>query len=191
MAGVSRAAGRMDSTVRALEGVSGTDHLTGLPNRRRAEGRLAEEAARAARGGGLITLGVADVNRFKGINDACGHQAGDACPRHVARVMRDNMREGDWVARWAGDEFLGVLHDASAFAPAEAVLRRIATALRESPARPPGGGELTLGVTVGAVRYPGGADAGDPEPDLEGLFARADAAMYEAKRGGRARVLAV
>ncbi len=188
MADISYAAERMDSTVRRLEGVSGTDHLTGLPNRRRAEERLAEEAARVARGGGLLTLGVADVNRFKGINDAFGHQAGDTCLRHVADVMRRNVREGDWVARWAGDEFLLVLHDVSAFAPTEAVLRRIAAALREIPVELPGGGELTLGITVGAVRYPGGAGAG---ADLESLFAKADAAMYEAKREGRAWVLAV
>lgn len=58
MADVRYAAERMDSTVRSLEELSGTDHLTGLPNRRRGEGRLAQQAARAERGNGLITLGV-------------------------------------------------------------------------------------------------------------------------------------
>lgn len=188
MADVRYAVERMDATVRSLEGISGTDHLTGLPNRRRAEERLTEEAARVSRSSGLLTLGVVDVNRFKRINDSYGHQAGDACLRHVSMVMRRNVREGDWIARWAGDEFLLVMHDASAFAQTEAVLQRIVKALRQSPARLPGGAELTLSVTVGAVRYAGGTD---PRADLEGLFAKADAAMYEAKREGRAWVLAV
>ncbi len=184
MADVRYAAENMDSTVRSLEGLSDTDHLTGLPNRRRGDERLAEEAARAERGGGLITLGVVDVNRFKSINDTHGHQAGDVCIRHVAGVIARNVREGDWLARWGGDEFLLVLHDASAFASTEAVLQRITQDLKESPVRLPQGQELTLSITVGAVRWSGGAD-------LETLFARADEAMYEAKREGRAWVLSV
>lgn len=184
MADVRYAAEHMDSTVRSLEELSGTDHLTGLPNRRQGEGRLAQQTARAERSNGLITLGVVDVNRFKSINDTHGHQAGDVCIRHVAKVISRNVREGDWLARWGGDEFLLVLHDASAFAPTEAVLQRITRDLKASPAKLPEGQELTLSVTVGAVRYSGGAD-------LETLFARADEAMYEAKREGRAWVLDV
>ena len=124
------------------------------------------------------------MNRFKSINDTHGHQAGDVCIRHVAKVLSRNVREGDWLARWGGDEFLLVLHDASTFAPTQAVLQRITRDLNASPAKLPEGRELTLSVTVGAVRYSGGADLG-------ALFARADEAMYKAKREGRAWVLDV
>jgi len=183
MAGVRHTVEHLDSTVRSLEGLSGSDHLTGLPNRRAGEERLAEDFARARRGGGMLTLALADVNGFKTINDAHGHQAGDVCIRHVAQVMRHNVREGDWLARWGGDEFVLALWDASVFASPEAVLGRINNALRKSPARLPRGEELVLSVSVGARRYAG-------EDDVRELLAKADAAMYEAKREGRAWVLA-
>ena len=183
MAGVRRAIEHLDSTITSLEGLSGSDPLTGLPNRRQGEERLAEDFGRARRGGGMLTLALADVNSFKTINDAHGHQAGDACIRHVAQAMRGNVREGDWLARGGGDEFVLALWDASVFASPEAVLGRFNRTLRESPARLPGGEELVLSVSVGGCRYAG-------EEDVRELLAKADAAMYEAKREGRAWVLA-
>ena len=183
MAGVQRTVEHLDSTITSLEGLSGSDHLTGLPNRRAGEERLDADFARARRGGGMLTLALADVNRFKTINDTHGHQAGDACIRHVAQVMRSNVREGDWLARWGGDEFVLALWDASVFASPETMLGRINRALRGSPARLAGGEELVLSVSVGGCRYAG-------EEDVRELLAKADAAMYEAKREGRAWVLA-
>ena len=183
MAGVRRAVEHLDSTITSLEGLSGSDPLTGLPNRRAGEERLAEDFGRARRGGGMLTLALADVNRFKTINDTHGHQVGDACIRHVADVVRGNVREGDWLARWGGDEFVLALWDSSVFASPGAVLGRINNALRDSPARLPGGEELVLSVSVGGCRYAG-------EDDVRELLAKADAAMYEAKREGRAWVLA-
>jgi diguanylate cyclase (GGDEF)-like protein len=182
MADVQHALDHLDSTIRSLEGLSGTDHLTGLPNRRGGEERLAEDHARAKRGGAILTVAVVDVNRFKSINDTYGHQAGDVCLRHVARMIRRNVREGDWMARWGGDEFIISLWDASVFASPETVLGRINAGLRRSPVRLPGGEELVLSISVGAHRYAG-------EKDIRELLAKADAAMYEAKREGRAWVL--
>jgi len=183
MADVQHAVEHLDTTIRSLEGLSGTDHLTGLPNRREGEERLAEDLARAKRGRAILTVAVVDVNRFKAINDTHGHQAGDVCIRHVAWVIQRNIREGDWLARWGGDEFVLALWDASVFASPEAVLRRISRSLKESPVRLPLGEELVLSISVGAHRYAG-------EDDIRELLARADAAMYEAKREGRAWVLA-
>ena len=183
MAGVRRAVEHLDSTITSLEGLSGSDPLTGLPNRRAGEERLADDFGRARRGRGTLTLALADVNRFKTINDTHGHQAGDACIRHVADVVRGNVREGDWLARWGGDEFVLALWDSSVFASPGAVLGRINNALRDSPARLPGGEEMVLSVSVGGCRYAG-------EDDVRELLAKADAAMYEAKREGRAWVLA-
>jgi len=176
MADVQHAVDHLDTRIRSLEGLSGTDHLTGLPNRREGEVRLGTDLARAKRGGTFLTVAVVDVNNFKAINDTHGHQAGDVCLRHVARVIRRNVREGDWLCRWGGDEFILALWDDSVFASPEAVLGRINVDLRRSLVRLPGGGELMLSISVGAHRYAG-------EDDLRELLAKADAAMYEAKRG--------
>jgi diguanylate cyclase (GGDEF)-like protein len=184
MANVQHALDHLDSTILSLEGLSGTDHLTGLPNRRGGEERLAEDLARAKRGGAILTVAVVDVDNFKSINDTYGHQAGDVCLCHVARVIRRNVREGDWLARWGGDEFIISLWDASVFASPEAVLGRISRGLKESPMRLPLGEELVLSISVGAQRYAG-------ENDIRELLAKADAAMYEAKREGRAWVFAI
>jgi diguanylate cyclase (GGDEF)-like protein len=131
----------------------------------------------------ILTVAVVDVDNFKAINDTHGHQAGDACLRHVALVIGRNVREGDWLCRWGGDEFVLALWDASVFASPEAVLGRIYAGLRRSPVRLPGGEDLLLSISVGAHRYAG-------EDDIRELLAKADAAMYEAKREGRAWVLA-
>jgi diguanylate cyclase (GGDEF)-like protein len=125
---------------------------------------------------------VVDLDNFKAINDTHGHPAGDVCLRHVARVIRGNVREGDWLARWGGDEFVLSLWDASVFASPDAVLGRINAGLRRSPVSLPGGEELVLSISVGAHRYAG-------EDDIRELLAKADVAMYEAKREGRAWVL--
>ena len=183
MADARQAIEYLDSTIRSLEGLSGTDHLTGLPNRRSGEERLAEDLARAKRGGAVLTVAVVDVDSFKTINDTHGHHAGDLCIRHVADVMGRGVREGDWLARWGGDEFVLALWDASLFASPEAALGRISTELRRSPVRLSGGEQLVLSISVGAQRYAG-------EDDFREILAKADAAMYQAKREGRAWVLA-
>jgi predicted signal transduction protein with EAL and GGDEF domain len=106
MADVRYAVEHLDSSIRSLEGLSGTDHLTGLPNRREGEGRLANDIARTRRGVGRLTVAVVDLDGFKTINDTHGHHAGDICIRHVADVIGRSVREGDWLARWGGDEFV-------------------------------------------------------------------------------------
>jgi diguanylate cyclase (GGDEF)-like protein len=183
MADVRYAVEHLDSSIRSLEGLSGTDHLTGLPNRREGEARMTADMSRARRGGGQLTSAVVDLDGFKAINDTHGHHAGDICIRHVADVIGRSVREGDWLARWGGDEFVLALWEDSVFASPETVLGRINADLRRSPVRLPGGEELVLSISVGAHRYAG-------EDDLRELLAKADAAMYQAKREGRAWVLA-
>src|SRR5918999_5606808 len=84
MADVQYAIDNLDSTIRSLEGLSGTDPLTGFYNRREAEKRLEGDVARAKRSGSVLTVCVVDVNQFKEVNDKYGHQAGDVCIRHLA-----------------------------------------------------------------------------------------------------------
>ena len=183
MADVRYAVEHLDSSIRSLEGLSGTDHLTGLPNRREGEARMSADMSRARRGGGHLTLAVVDLDGFKTINDTHGHHAGDTCIRHVADVIGRNVREGDWLARWGGDEFVLALWEDSVFTSPETVLERINADLRRSAVRLPGGEEMVLGISVGARRYAG-------EDDLRKFLMKADAAMYQAKREGRAWVLA-
>jgi diguanylate cyclase (GGDEF)-like protein len=182
MADVQYAVNNLEETVRSLEALSATDHLTGLLNRRQAEKLLADEASRVRRAAETLTLCVVDVNNFKYINDTYGHQAGDACIKHVAEVIRRNIRRSDWLARWGGDEFVVGLREANPFAQTETILQRIVRDLKDSPLRMPQGEELTLTATVGASRYSG-------EADLRELLAKADEAMYEAKREGRPWIL--
>jgi diguanylate cyclase (GGDEF)-like protein len=182
MADVQYALNELDTTIRSLEGLSGTDPLTGLLNRRAGEKRLAEDAARVRRGRSTLTIGVMDVNNFKSINDTYGHEVGDGCIRHVAEVIGRNIRESDWLARWGGDEFVLALHDASAFAATELVLQRIVSDLKDSPVGLPQGEQLVLRITIGAHRYSG-------EADLRELVAKADEALYEAKREERPWIL--
>lgn len=172
----------LDTTICSLEGLSITDPLTGLLNRREVEKRLAEDAARIRRSGNTLTLAMVDVNDFKSINDSYGHQAGDVCIRHVAEVIRRNIRQSDWLARWGGDEFIIAMYDASPFAATELVLQRIVSDLKDSPLRMPEGEELVLSITIGASRYSG-------EADLRELLSKADEVMYEAKREDRPWIL--
>jgi len=140
------------------------DELTRLGNRRRVESGLRE----LDRGDAVILF---DLDHFKELNDAQGHAAGDAALRAFAAHLRRTLREEDWAARYGGDEFLAVLHGAAE--DAHHIIERLTETWRETD--PPT--TFTAGV---ALHW-------DGEAPTETL-ARADRALYEAKRGGRDRV---
>ena len=179
MADVQYAVERLDAVMRSLGELAAQDHLTGAYNRRVAEGRLAEDIARAQRGGGTLTLALLDLDQFKPVNDEHGHHAGDACLIHFAEVLRRNVREGDWIARWGGDEFLvSVWHAEEEGPSAEGVLERVAKVLRENPVVLPNGEEAFLTFSGGVVRW-------QPGDASERLLSKADEALYRAKvKGG-------
>ena len=183
MADVQFALERLDGAIRSLGELPAEDRLTGAYNRRGAEERLAEDVAWARRGRGAFTLAAIDLDQLKAINDRFGHRAGDACLRHLAEVIRRNVREGDWVARWGGDEFVVGLWGAEG-PSARAVLERICEALRESPARLPNGEEVHLTVSGGVCRCLEGCD-------VRRLFSMVEEALYRAKREGRNRLVYV
>jgi diguanylate cyclase (GGDEF)-like protein len=154
-----------------------TDALTGLDNRLVFERTLAGEIERCARYGGRgFALLLLDIDHFKIVNDEFGHPAGDAVLKRLAQVLERESRSSDLLARWGGEEFVVLLPGTSLQEAGELAgrLRRgVAAAQLPVP--------VTLTVSIGVTAYrPGDAP--------EALLARADRALYAAKRLGRNRV---
>jgi diguanylate cyclase (GGDEF)-like protein len=179
MADVQYVLERLDEVIRSLEEASTKDHLTGVYNRRAGEQRLGSDLGRVARGQGTLTVAVIDLDRFKPINDRYGHQAGDAYLQHFAHTCMRNIRKGDWLARWGGDEFvLALWEDKGEPMTAKAVLDRIARNLDENPVWLGQGDMINLTFSAGVYRC---RDSEDAEQGVSGILALADEALYEAK----------
>jgi diguanylate cyclase (GGDEF)-like protein len=177
MADVQYTIERLDKAVLSLGELAIRDHLTGTYNRRAAEERLAEDVKRAERGGGVLSLMLLDLDQLKPINDAHGHGAGDACVVHFAEVLGHNLRAGDWIARWGGDEFVVGMWNTQEGQQTQRVLERIVEDLRESAVVLPDGEKTHLTFSGGACRW-------RPGDDVRGLVSRADEALYRAKAEG-------
>ena len=158
--------GRIDE----LEKLADSDTLTPLPNRRFFLRELERVAKQVARYGTPAALLFVDVDGLKVINDAHGHGVGDDALIHVARLLREQVRGGDIVARIGGDEF-GLLLDRAD----ESTAREKAAALCAMVARSPTPGGVTVTISIGIAALTG-------EDDHHTLLARADGAMYAAKR---------
>jgi len=155
------------------------DPLTGLLNRRSLSDRVAQltDQARVMGDGTSLALVTGDIDHFKQVNDTHGHQRGDDVLRDVAYLIRKTVRRFELVYRMGGEEFL-VLLPGHNLAEAGHVAERIRSAVEQGR---PGGVDITM--SLGAVEF--GADVND----LDSLLARADAALYTAKREGRNRVV--
>lgn len=171
----------LDQAIQQLNEVATRDGLTGLSNRRHMNARLDTEMQRMVRSRRAFSLLILDIDCFKRINDHHGHQVGDtvlvAFGQHILAVFGDP----DAACRWGGEEFLVLMPETSA-AQAHDVVRRLQVGLNiELP-------DIDHGRRA-EVTFSGGiAQAGPGEP-LAALIARADAALYQAKRDGRNRVL--
>lgn len=171
--GLVVAASDISSLVRAraeLHHLASHDDLTGLPNRTHLRERLAVILGQGAHG---HTLLFGDVDALKPINDRYGHRAGDAVLAQVAARLRSITREGDFVARVSGDEFVMLVPTTEPRIIAD-VRRRIDRALEE-PVQLPDGTRLTVTMSTGAATT-------EVTVDADELLAAADAAMYIAKR---------
>ena len=157
-----------------------TDELTDLANRRRFMEALHYEVARCNRFGTVVSLVLFDLDRFKRINDHCGHQVGDAVLRGTAHVIRERVRETDLAARIGGEEFAVIL----AGTDLEGALA-FADDLRN---------DIAEHVKVERVDWPVtasfGVAASYDECAVDDLIASADRALYRAKAGGRNTVRA-
>ena len=166
---------------RIVERQALVDELTGLANRRQAERVLDAELTRAQRFGTAVSVALVDLDGFKGVNDVYGHQAGDAVLRELATVLVAGLRQFDLAARWGGEEFLVVLPGTDAAGAVRVADRlRAAVATRAMPTA--GGAVLHVTASFGVASFP-------PAGSREELVAAADAALYEAKRSGKNRVV--
>ncbi|MBO1752746.1 diguanylate cyclase [Actinotalea sp. BY-33] len=159
------------------------DAMTGLHNRRHLDGALADLAVDLGAGAEPASVIMLDADHFKQVNDEHGHAVGDRLLAEIARVMADTVRPGETVARYGGEEFVVVLPATGAqeaWRRAEELRRRCARV--EVPVR--GGGRLGVTVSAGVTT----SDQG--RTSASALLDAADAALYEAKRQGRARTCA-
>jgi two-component system, cell cycle response regulator len=164
---------------RALEIQARTDALTGVLNRGAILLELEREAVRAAREGRPLGLGMLDIDRFKLVNDAHGHVAGDSVLREVVRRAVSVLRSYDRFGRFGGEEFLLIVPGAGD-AELREILDRVHGAVRATPVAVDGA-ELAVTVSLGGVARRGESS--------DGLIALADSALYAAKRQGRDRVV--
>ena len=169
---------RLREKTEELERLSITDGLTGLLNRRRLMEELADEVKRSQRLEHTFALLMVDVDHFKKYNDSFGHLAGDEVLVSVAKTLKEQTREVDFVARYGGEEFLVILPEGD-LDEGTRVAERIRGAVGETKFQ---GRRLT--VSIGVAEFPGHSETPD------GMIAAADSALYDAKYGGRDRVVA-
>ncbi|HET7826535.1 MAG TPA: diguanylate cyclase [Anaeromyxobacter sp.] len=173
---------RLSQSQTALRELAQTDPLTGLANLRAFRARIEDEVKRARRYGTPLTAVMADMDHLKPVNDTLGHAAGDRAIAAVAAVIRGELRETDFGARYGGDEFVLLLPHTTADEGrvlAERICARLKeTALEISDRR------ISIGASFGVACLP----EDGPDGAADALVRAADDALYRAKRGGRGRV---
>lgn len=159
-----------------------TDVLTGVRNRRYLETRLLDEFAHAARHRRPLCLLMLDIDHFKQINDTHGHPVGDLVLRALAAEFMRQVRAEDVLVRYGGEEFMIVARELTS-KQGRKFGERLRARVAATPVALPGGAQISMTVSVGLATLRPGQDA-----DPAALIARADAALYRAKQGGRNRV---
>ncbi len=168
-----------DYHVGVYQRVASTDFLTGLLNRRAFLENALRLCARQAERGQPVTLMMFDLDHFKSINDRFGHAVGDEALRLFAEVIRNSMRGSDIIGRLGGEEFAAIVPETAG--AAAAIAERVRANFESA-------GADNAGNTVGATVSIGAATAADVVTNIDALIARADAALYRAKSGGRNRL---
>ncbi|GAB3541578.1 biofilm regulation diguanylate cyclase SiaD [Noviherbaspirillum agri] len=179
---IARISDRYQSMMRdlneALKSASTTDALTNIGNRRMLMDALKAETARAERLGRPLTIALADVDRFKTVNDAYGHETGDKALIAIANAIKGSMRDYDICGRWGGEEFMIVMPEVRDVEGA-VVIERIRGAISTMDIRM-GDVPLHLSASFGIAQH-------RPGESISDTVNRADAALYIAKHSGRNR----
>ena len=158
--------------------IASHDHLTGLPNRRLFAEMSAKHLSLAKRSRKHYAALVVDLDRFKTINDSLGHRVGDLLLQAVATRLLGCLREADVIARFGGDEFVALVTEVETVNDVAAIAAKMVEVVGQ-PCRNLDGHDLEVRPSIGIALYP------QDGQDVETLLKHADAAMYEAKRGGR------
>jgi diguanylate cyclase (GGDEF)-like protein len=169
----------LEEANRRLAEMSLTDELTGLPNRRGFLEAAGLELHHAERNDRSLAIVLADVDRFKTINDTHGHATGDEVLREVAILLREALREQDLVARWGGEEFILLLPDTDR--QGAVYVADLARRAFEAHTFTRGGVSLSASLSLGVAEHRPGAR-------LDATLVEADRALYRAKEAGRNRV---
>jgi diguanylate cyclase (GGDEF)-like protein/putative nucleotidyltransferase with HDIG domain len=151
-----------------------TDPLTALPNARYMALRFDEEASRARRTGRSFQVVMLDLDDFKAVNDTFGHKVGDKMLREMARIIQGQLREYDFLARYAGDEFVAIVQELVG-PQVEDLKQRIETAVSEFSLSVRGASRAHVGISVGTATF------GVEGESLDQLLVAADQAMYRVK----------
>ena len=168
----------------AAETAARMDFLTGLPNRRAFDEYLKTEMNRAIRYGRHLSLLIIDIDNFKSVNDSLGHQWGDRVLQEIASILKRNVREPDFIARFGGEEFAVILPETELAGAVQAGNRlrlQIGDQAIETPK-----GLLVITVSVGAT-----SNAASECADLERIYSDADRALYVAKHNGKNQVAVI
>jgi diguanylate cyclase (GGDEF)-like protein/putative nucleotidyltransferase with HDIG domain len=153
-----------------------TDPLTGLPNARYIALRFDEEASRARRNARPFQVVMLDLDDFKIVNDTFGHKVGDKMLREMGRIIQAQLREYDFLARYAGDEFVALVQELVG-SQVDDLRLRIETAVSEFTLHVRGKGKARVGISIGTATF------GVEGETLDQLLVAADQAMYRAKSG--------
>lgn len=167
-----------------IELLSVTDPLVGTFNRRYLNDQILKEVELARRCGYPLAAIMADLDRFKRINDELGHQSGDEVLRRFAELVKSLIRPSDWIARYGGEEFVIVLPETDA-AEAAVVAEKI-RAQCAAARMPLASGDLSVTSSFGVAALPAGEQSADVA--AAEMLRDADAALYNSKHEGRNRV---
>ncbi|MBS7456991.1 GGDEF domain-containing protein [Coralloluteibacterium stylophorae] len=172
---------RLEQQLQDASGQARADQLTGVLNRRGFEELYEREAARAERSGAPLCVALVDLDDFRRLNETHGHLGGDAALRHFAELVRTVLRGSDALARFGGEEFLLLMPDTTLYEASAAVAR----AQQALVGRPLLHEEARI-----VLSFSGGVAQRAPSETRDVLLKRADGAMYQAKKGGKNRVVA-
>lgn len=163
-----------------LQSMATTDVLTGLINRRYFDRRLAEEISRCKRHNYNLSLALFDIDHFKLINDTYGHTVGDKILKELGDIILKNTRESDISARYGGEEFVLILPETTQIEASD-LLERLRQ-LIEGHTFIKNDSPVMITISVGIAQF-------DPEYTPEDFLEQADAALYQAKKTGRNKVV--